>query len=69
MTLSAKETQQLLGADDPIPVVRCPYCGALTLATQVEQPVDYCHHDVIPDPAGLLAASLAQNHPPLGHQT
>ena len=41
MTLSVKETQQLLGAEEPVKVVRCPYCGQSTLATQVEQPVDY----------------------------
>jgi hypothetical protein len=53
VTLSSKETQTLLGAEDPIQVVRCPYCGELTLANQVEQPVDYCHHTVIRDPLGV----------------
>lgn len=54
MNLSVTETQKLLGAEEPIEVVRCPYCGELTLATQVEQPVDYCRHDVIPDPLGVM---------------
>jgi hypothetical protein len=59
MTLSVKETQHLLGAEEAIEVVRCPYCGELTLATQVEPPVDYCHHDVIPDPLGVLGTPAA----------
>lgn len=28
-------------------VVRCPWCGALTLENDIERPVDYCSHDQI----------------------
>jgi hypothetical protein len=32
-------------------IVRCPYCGALTHEEQIERPSDYCHHEVLDDPA------------------
>lgn len=29
-------------------ISRCPYCsGQLAPASQIERPVDYCHHDVV----------------------
>ena len=28
-------------------VRRCPYCGELALESQIESPVDYCHHDIV----------------------